>query len=159
MKTLRKKIFKSVISGLMIFSMVISNMNVFATNPSTVDASDFPKTETLTYNGKITYGANIVGDFTIAGKQAFCLEHPKATPGSNTKLTSNIYKNENVRKVLYYGWDGPEQWSGFNNNRSYGIVVTSLMLSYYYYGDPMASVCEDFYNYIKNKTKISTRKS
>ncbi|MFR1296275.1 MAG: hypothetical protein ACLSBH_13060 [Coprobacillus cateniformis] len=32
------------------------------------------------------------------GKQAFCMEHPTATPGTGTKLTSNIYYNNDVRK-------------------------------------------------------------
>ena len=118
MKDLRKKLFRSIMSGLMIFSLVLPS-NVFATNPSSVDANDFPKTETLKYHGKISYDGSTVGDFTIDGKQAFCLEHPKTTPGNNTKLTTDIYNNVNVRKVLYYGWEGSEQWSGFKNNKNY----------------------------------------
>ena len=152
MKDLRKKIFRSVMAGLMIFSLILPS-NVFAANPSSVDVNDFPKTETLKYNGKISYDGNIVGDFTIGGKQAFCMEHPKTTPGNNTKLTSDIYENTNIRKVLYYGWEGPAQWSGFNNNKNYGVVVTSLALSYYYYGDNSSpDTIKNFMNYIKNKT-------
>ena len=151
MKDLRKKLFRSIMSGLMIFSLVLPS-NVFATNPSSVDANDFPKTETLKYHGKISYDGSTVGDFTIDGKQAFCLEHPKTTPGNNTKLTTDIYNNVNVRKVLYYGWEGSEQWSGFKNNKNYGVVATSLLLSHYYYGDEIGSTTEDFYNYIKNKS-------
>ena len=152
MKDLRKKLFRSIVSGLMLFSLIVPSMNVFAADPSTVDSSDFPKTETLKYHGKITYDGSTVGDFTIGGKQAFCLEHPKTTPGNNTKLTSDIYENTNIRKVLYYGWEGPAQWSGFKNNKNYGVVATSLLLSHYYYGDEIGSTTEDFYNYVKNKT-------
>ena len=104
------------------------------------------------YNGKITYGSNIVGDFTINGKQAFCMEHPKSTPPTGTKITVSIYDNADIRKVLYYGWGGPEQWSGFEN-RAHGIVVTSLALSYYYYGDNSSfKTIKNFMEFIeKNK--------
>ena len=151
MKDFRKKLFRSIVAGLMISSLILPS-NVFAANPSSVDASDFPKTETLKYHGKITYDGSTVGDFTIGGKQAFCLEHPKSTPGNNTKLTTDIYNNANIKKVLYYGWEGPKQWSGFKNNKNYGVVATSLLLSHYYYGDEIGSTTEDFYNYIKNKS-------
>ena len=140
-------------SGVIIISLVFSNLlNVYAANPSSENANDFPKQETLKYNGKITYDGSTVGDFTIGGKQAFCLEHPKTTPGNNTKLTTDIYNNADIKKVLYYGWEGPKQWSGFNNNKNYGVVATSLLLSHYYYGDEVGSVAEDFYNYVKNKS-------
>ena len=42
-----------------------------------VNTTDMPQHFEVKYNGKITYGASSVGDFTVAGKQAFCLEHSK----------------------------------------------------------------------------------
>ena len=123
--------------------------NTFAANAENVNS--YPKQDTVTYNGKITWGGNTVGDFTINGRQAFCMAHPKPTPGSGTKLTSNIYDNTNIRKVLYYGWEGPEQWSELTSKEK-GVVITSLALSYYYYGDKSTNDIDDFLDYVKSKT-------
>ena len=145
------KILKVTLIICMLFQICIYNVNnVLADDIS--NTSDFPKDDVVKYNGKINYNGNIVGDFTVGGKQAFCMEHPTATPGTGTKLTSNIYYNNDVRKVLYYGWQGAEQWSGFES-RAHGIVVTSLALSYYYYGDNSSpNTIKNFMNYIKNKS-------
>lgn len=150
-KCLTKKSAKIVLSLLMLFTTLnlSSISNVFASK--TIDVNDYPMNETLKYNGKISWDGSIVGDFTIGGKQAFCMAHPKPTPGSGTKLTSEIYKNENVRKVLFYGWEGPQQWSGFTS-KAKGVVITSLALSYYYYGDKSSNNIDEFLNYIKNKS-------
>ena len=129
MKDLRKKIFRSVIAGLMIFSIVLPS-NVFASNPSSTDANDFPKTETLTYNGKITYDGSTVGDFTIGGKQAFCLEHPKTTPGNNTKLTTDIYNNSNIKngKDLSSGLDSKTiKIMGLSQHHFFYLIIIMVM--------------------------------
>ena len=97
------KILKVTLIICMLFQICIYNVNnVLADDIS--NTSDFHKDDVVKYNGKINYNGNIVGDFTVGGKQAFCMEHPTATPGTGTKLTSNIYYNNDVRKVLYYGW-------------------------------------------------------
>lgn len=124
--------------------------NVYATNISS--KNDYPKQSEVNYDGKVTYGSNIVGDFKMGGRQAFCMQHPVATPGTGVKIQQQIYDDNNVRKVLYFGWGGPEQWSGFES-RTHGIVVTSLALSYYYYGDNSSpKTIKNFMEYIKNKS-------
>ena len=153
MKDLIKKLFRSVMAGLMVFSLIMPSMNVFAANPSTSDTNDYPKKLEIKYNGKISYDGSIVGSFTMLGRQAFCIQHPLTTPATGTNVTASIYDNSNLRKVLYYGWGGPQQWSGFKDNKNYGVVVTSLALSYYYYGDNSSpDTIKNFMNYIKNKT-------
>lgn len=144
-----KKIGNVIMVLLLIVSTVFSQVSrIYA--KSAQEVSEYPKNESIVYNGKTTYGNNIVGNFSIGGKQAFCLQHPKTTPSTGTKVTSRIYENPNVQKVLYYGWKGPQQWSGFKSE-SHGIVVTSLALSYYYYGDNSSpSTISGFLNYIKN---------
>ncbi|WP_270601886.1 prealbumin-like fold domain-containing protein, partial [Coprobacillus cateniformis] len=144
-------VFKILVVIAILLQIPFSNFNnVYAANVSNVD--DFPKDGSVVYNGKISYGGNIVGDFTVYGKQAFCMAHPLATPGTGVKLTSEIYKDTNIKKVLYYGWQGVEQWSGFES-RAHGIVVTSLALSYYYYGDNSSpKTIKNFMEYIKNKS-------
>lgn len=91
-----------------------------------------------------------VGDFFINGKQAFCMEHDKITPSSNTSVTSSVYDDENIAKCLYYGWNGEGQWSGFSS-RAMGIVVTSLALDYYYNGKPH-NIANDFINYVNSQS-------
>lgn len=126
-----------------------STLPVYAS--SIEDNSDYPRNETITYNGKAIYGKNIVGDFSIGNQMAFCLQHPLTTPATGTKVTSSVYENEDVRKVLYYGYGGPAQWSGFKD-RQHGIVITSLALSYFYYGDKSSSIINDFLDFIKDKS-------
>ena len=140
-------------SLIMVFSLIGGNLTgIHAANPPASNADDFPKQETLKYHGKITYENTTVGNFTIGGKQAYCLEHPKTTPGDNTKLTTRIYDNPDIRKVLYYGWEGPAQWSGFNNNKDYGVAATSKVLSHYYNGDSITKTEREFYNFVKDKS-------
>lgn len=150
MKT--KRLLNIVFKILVVFAIllqvpVLNCNNVYADDISSIN--DFPKDDSVKYNGKISYAGNIVGDFTVNGIQAFCMAHPKPTPPTGTKLTSEIYRDVNVQKVLYYGWNGPEQWSGFES-RSHGIVVTSLALSYYYYGDNSSpKTIEKFIDYVE----------
>lgn len=93
----------------------------------------------------------LVGDFSVNGRQAFCLQHSKKTPTNGTGLTTNIYYDENVRKALYYGWGGAEQWTGFQS-REHGIVVTSLALSHFYSGDHIRTIAQDFIDFLNTKS-------
>lgn len=72
-----------------------------------------------------------VGHFTVDGKTAFCMEHSKESPSTGTSLTNKVYRNAAVRKILYYGWEGPGQWKGFSGMKQ-GITLTSLLLSEVY---------------------------
>ncbi len=137
---------------LLIFSMVMSMIALKGNNSvrDVIAYSGYPKNASVQYHGKLTYGGSTVGDFTINGNQAFCMQHEKPTPATGVKLTRSIYDNANVKKILYYGWAGPEQWSGFKS-KAQGVVVTSLILSHYYDGDQLRSICTDFNNYIKSK--------
>lgn len=150
-----KKVFNKVLKVILICLMVLGTININIASSyaeTTTNTDKFPMDNTVTYKGKITYGSNTVGDFMVNGKQAFCMAHPITTPGNGIKLTSQIYHDSNVQKALYYGWDGMEQWSGFKS-REHGIVVTSLVLSYYYYGDNSSpKTIEDFLNYINSKS-------
>lgn len=88
---------------------------------------------TVNFQGYAQYGGIKCGKFTVDGKIAFCMEHKNVTPITGTPINQSIYKNAKVKKVLYYGWKGQEQWSGFKN-AAHGVVCTSLALSYYYSG-------------------------
>lgn len=150
-----EKTMKKILNVIMVLFVIVSTALTHVSQihaESSQPASTYPKNESIVYNGKTTYGNTIVGNFSVGGQQAFCLQHPKTTPATGTKVTSKIYENTDIQKVLYYGWKGPKQWSGFKSE-SHGIVVTSLALSYYYYGDNSSpKTIADFMDYIKNLT-------
>lgn len=88
---------------------------------------------TIEYLGQVRYSYSIVGLFKVNGKIAFCLQHPKPTPGTGTPNNGlEPYSNDNIRRILYYGWGGP---GNIFTDQNQGIVITSLVLSKYYNGD------------------------
>lgn len=85
----------------------------------------------ISHGDMITYDGSTQQEIFVNGKLAFCLESGKSVPTGS--VASQIYKNEKIQKILYYGWDGPAQWSGFTN-KSMGYMVTSRALSDAYSG-------------------------
>ena len=81
----------------------------------------------VTYKGPVSSMGTTCGKFKIKGRDAFCAEHPKATPPTGTKITSTkLVTNNKMRKALYYGYGGPEAKVKKNNA---GWVSTSVALS------------------------------
>lgn len=78
------------------------------------------------YYGGVKYKNTTVAHFTIDGQPAFCMQHGVTAPTTGTVYESNVYEDENIRRILYYGWQGQEQWSGFDGNENKGIVITLL---------------------------------
>ena len=130
---------------------------------------------TITYLGPVSYKGVRVGKFLVNGSLAFCMEHKKTSPATGTSFSEQIYNDANIRKVLYYGYNGPKQWSGFSGDESQGIVVTTNALSYFYSGpsslngnpflaDNWLAPLGDFIKYIQSapdveKTDLSLSKS
>jgi len=122
---------------------------------------------TVDYQGKISIpkATTGVGKFTINGDRAFCLQHAKLSPADGAKVieTEDLDDSVNIRKVLYYGWAGPEQWSGFDGKKDKGIMITSLVLSSYY-GDLGGNYSyldgyDEFKNYVKKQPLVKTKKA
>lgn len=91
----------------------------------------------------ITWNGTKVGHFEIDGRVAFCVDHSKTTPGTGVEYgTGEVYNNAEVRKILYYGWGGPGQWSGFNGNEAKGIVITTMKLNKHFNGDNRSFLAE-----------------
>lgn len=93
-----------------------------------------------------SYFPNKYGKFNSSagyGGAAYCGEHDR-TPTTGS-FTGTVYTDSTMRKIVYYGYRGPAQWSGFSNgaflskyqlwgpNTSRtevaGIVVTAQALS------------------------------
>ncbi len=64
----------------------------------------FANTYSVEYHGKVSYGSSTVGSFTVNGARAFCMDHDKDSPPTNTEVNEELYNNTNIAKCLYYGW-------------------------------------------------------
>lgn len=116
-------------------------------------AAETKAADTVVYNGKITYGSTTVGDFTVNGIQAFCIEHEKPTPPTGTGVMEQVYENSEIKKVLYYGWNGPAQWEGFESP-AHGAVATSILLSHYYCGTEVSRESRSFYEWLQSQPAV-----
>lgn len=109
------------------------------------------------YDGKSTVYGSTCGKFRINGRQAWCLEHAKKTPGSqdmNAEIyTSTDARYANIRKIMYYGWFGYEEWSGLHGKSdNEKNVIMSKALSHAYSGSSISKgIMTDFYNYAASK--------
>ena len=87
------------------------------------------------------------------GYIAFCLERDKGTPLPNTEVTLSYLDNPYIKKILYYGYNGPSRWEGFSSDGE-AILCTSIMLSDAYSGYGYKNICDDFKNYIQNAPDV-----
>lgn len=60
------------------------------------------------------------------GSPVYCGNHGLPTPGMNdygdsATFKMEEYKDETVRKILYYGYNGPKQWEGFSESKYNGV--------------------------------------
>lgn len=109
------------------------------------------------YDGKSTAYGSTCGKFRINGRQAWCLEHAKKTPGSQD-MNAEIFPSTearyaNIRKIMYYGWFGYEEWSGLHGKSdNEKNVIMSKALSHAYSGSSISKgIMTDFYNYATSK--------
>lgn len=57
---------------------------------------------------KIQEGYDITGIFEVDGYLAFCVQHDKTTPPAGSATSGAVeVTNDKLRKVLYYGYNGP----------------------------------------------------
>ena len=108
-------------------------------------------------HGKSTAYGSTVGNFTIDGRRAWCIEHKKTTPSNQTMsgdfYTSTEPKYANIRKIMYYGWFGYQTWDGMNGlNDDEKNVIMSMALSHAYSNTTLKKgKIADFYNYATSK--------
>ena len=107
----------------------------------------------MEWHGKSTAYGSTVGNFTIDGRRAWCIEHKKTTPSNQTMsgdfYTSTEPKYANIRKIMYYGWFGYQTWNGMDGlNDDEKNVIMSMALSHAYSGTTLKQgKIADFYNY------------
>lgn len=107
----------------------------------------------LKYYGQSTAWGTECGNYTIDGRRAWCIEHKKDSPPSAI-VNGEIYhgtdeKSANIRKIMYYGWEGFEPWSGLNNlSDTEKNTLMSTALSKAYSGTKIRqTIINDFYNF------------
>ncbi|WP_179123787.1 thioester domain-containing protein, partial [Paraliobacillus ryukyuensis] len=118
MQNLIKKIF--LIIG--VFTVVIPTSFYLINSGDKVYAKNIDSE----YLGQAQYGPYIVGKFKINGEIVFCIDHDKPTPPSGTSYDpGEVYNNEQVRAILYYGAGGAKDEVGTSDT---GIVATTIAL-------------------------------
>ena len=72
--------------------------------------------------------------FSINGRTAFCADHSKLSPHTGVRiLGTSVEGNSDIRKILYYGFEGPGQIGGWASN---GLrIATALAISEVRHGD------------------------
>lgn len=145
-RNILKKLGAVALSALMTLGIASQGINTVEAFSAHVD-----------YDGKSTAYRSTCGKFRINGRQAWCLEHAKKTPGSqdmNAEIyTSTEARYANIRKIMYYGWFGYEEWSGLHGKSdNEKNVIMSKALSHAYSGSSISKgIMTDFYNYATSK--------
>lgn len=107
----------------------------------------------LKYYGQSEGLGSECGNYTIDGRRGWCIEHKKDSPQSGF-VNGEIYhgtdaKSANIRKIMYYGWEGFEPWSGLNTlSDAEKNSLMSMALSCAYSGTKIRNATiKNFYNY------------
>lgn len=106
----------------------------------------------------ISFSYYTVGKFEVDGRMAFCADHAAKTPWEIGRETGQpiLSTNENLRKVLYYGFGGPGQIADFSTfygtidmDANSGWVATTLGAAQAYKGNG-AGLGAAFLDKVKN---------
>ena len=94
---------------------------------------------TVTNHGNIVYyeGGIMMGQtdmHSVGGRTAFCMDRSKLSPHTGVAISGvSVISDSNIRKVLYYGFEGPGQVSGWDSN---GLrIATAFAISEVRHGD------------------------
>lgn len=134
-------------------AVLLSLLMILGITTQSVSAASYK----MEWHGKSTAYGSTVGNFTIDGRRAWCIEHKKTTPSNQTMsgdfYTSTEPKYANIRKIMYYGWFGYQTWDGMNGlNDDEKNVIMSMALSHAYSNTSLKKgKIADFYNYATSK--------
>ena len=141
-RNILKKLGAVALSALMTLGVVSQSLNI-------VEASSHK----LDYLGQTTAWGTECGNYLIDGRRAWCIEHKKDSPPSGV-INGDVYKSTeekfaNMRKIMYYGWYGYEQWRGMDNLSDIERnTMMSIALSKAYSGTKIRqTIINDFYNF------------
>lgn len=142
-RNILKKLGAVALSALMTLGVASQGIN-------SVEASG---TYELKYYGQSQGLGSECGNYTIDGRRGWCIEHKKDSPPSGF-VNGEIYHgtdatSANIRKIMYYGWEGFESWSGLNTlSDAEKNSLMSMSLSCAYSGTKIRNATiKNFYNY------------
>lgn len=142
-RNILKKLGAVALSALMTLGVASQGIN-------SVEASG---TYELKYYGQSKGLGSECGNYTIDGRRGWCIEHKKDSPPSGFG-NGEIYHgtdatSANIRKIMYYGWEGFEPWSGLNTlSDAEKNSLMSMSLSCAYSGTKIRNATiKNFYNY------------
>lgn len=142
-RNILKKLGAVALSALMTLGVASQGIN-------SVEASG---TYELKYYGQSQGLGSECGNYTIDGRRGWCIEHKKDSPPSGF-VNGEIYHgtdatSANIRKIMYYGWEGFEPWSGLNTlSDAEKNSLMSMSLSCAYSGTKIRNATiKNFYNY------------
>lgn len=142
-RNILKKLGVVALSALMTLGVASQGIN-------SVEASG---TYELKYYGQSKGLGSECGNYTIDGRRGWCIEHKKDSPPSGF-VNGEIYHgtdatSANIRKIMYYGWEGFEPWSGLNTlSDAEKNSLMSMSLSCAYSGTKIRNATiKNFYNY------------
>lgn len=151
LKKRNKKLFKIIISLLMIFSCLLTSINAIEatsyTGPFTrVKELDYPEW----WARKLGVKQWSTWMCTFNGQWSYCLESSKNSPSAGNKTAEELVNsNEMISKLLYYGYGGPAALEGQLDGTGNGLwddglttpethyLYTHVLLSIAYSGDMM----------------------
>lgn len=151
LKKRNKKLFKIIISLLMVFSCLLTSINTINaasyTGPFTrVKELDYPEW----WARKLGVKQWSTWMCTFNGQWSYCLESSKNSPSSGNKTAEELVNsNEMISKLLYYGYGGPAALEGQLDGSGTGLegdgltapethyLYTHVLLSIAYSGDMM----------------------
>ena len=151
LKKRNKKLFKIIVSLLMVFSCLLTSINTINaasyTGPFTrVKELDYPEW----WARKLGVKQWSTWMCTFNGQWSYCLESSKNSPSSGNKTAEELVNsNEMISKLLYYGYGGPAALEGQLDGSGTGLegdgltapethyLYTHVLLSIAYSGDMM----------------------
>ena len=116
-----KRKLKRAVGIMLILVMVISNTaSAFAASLNvTLTGSTYSYYSNGSTAGNNKHGVFVASDPSYGA--VFCGEHDRPEPmaiGTTKSMTIESFNNNNkIRKILYYGYKGPAEWSGFSDSR------------------------------------------
>lgn len=151
LKKRNKKLFKIIISLLMIFSCLLTSINAI---DATSYTGPFNRVKELDYPEwwarKLGVKQWSTWMCTFNGQWSYCLESSKNSPSAGNKTAEELVNsNEMISKLLYYGYGGPAALEGQLDGTGNGLwddglttpethyLYTHVLLSIAYSGDMM----------------------
>ncbi len=166
-KTILYKMMNFILSFMMIFSMIATNLSpvlaesVEVSTPNKYRYSDYglgSNSSWYTFNYKAKIGGKEV--------QAVCSQPDKHRPGSGSYTVSRMATDSKAAKAMYYSWYAPKDdlyWTKHYNSQKTGAryiithmtVARALGENWSYMANSTAKkICTDFYNWLDDQPAI-----